>query len=270
MNAIHFVWVPPPFGYVKVNVFECVTEPPLHNGNSNSVGLVMRDHNGTFIWGETGAVQGLSHFQCQLWAVHKGIKETYRRGFTNICVETEHVESFRILKRQNFEEAEQEGLVDVIQAINAYNPLSSGDYDPICRVYPILEERNMVARHVAQYGLEHCEALVEIDPSLPGLQDLLDKDIGWGPNIPSLQALPNYGLGEIVQGPKPKKRKKEVIEEAAYRSILELTQKVARLEHLVDNQLMFMGSKDEAFSLLANPEFAYKAAQSKISKVAEA
>lgn len=50
-----------------------------------------------------------------------GMKDVYTKGF-NMLVETEHMESFRILQCQNFEEAAREGLVTPIRAINACNP----------------------------------------------------------------------------------------------------------------------------------------------------
>lgn len=41
MNHILIVWIPPPLGYVKINVFEEIADPPHPNGNSNSIGMVM-------------------------------------------------------------------------------------------------------------------------------------------------------------------------------------------------------------------------------------
>lgn len=105
----------------------------------------------------------MTQFQAQLWSVHMGIKEAFSRGFNNLCIEIEHVGSFRILKRQNYEEALNKGLVEVLQDINACDPLMPDDYEPICRIYPILETRNPVARHVAYYGLFNCEGVVQID-----------------------------------------------------------------------------------------------------------
>lgn len=70
----------------------------------------------------------------------------YSRGFSDLLIEIDHVESLRILKPQNFEEASTESLVKAIQALNACNPLFPSDHVPLYKVYPILEERNQVAR----------------------------------------------------------------------------------------------------------------------------
>lgn len=203
------VWIPPPFDFVKINIFVAEPVSPLVNENPNSVGIIMRDHNGFLIWGVMGPIKDLSLFQVQLWSIHMGLKEAYTRGYFNTLIETAHAESFRILRRQNFEEALREGLVEPIRAINACNPLLPSNSDPICRVYTVSEGRNQVATFVANYGLLNAVGLVEVDYSFVAMRDLLDNDLGWGPHIPSLQAEPNFGNGEVVQGPKPKKRKRE-------------------------------------------------------------
>lgn len=154
------VWIPPSEDFVKINIFEAVPDHPLANGNTNRVGIIIRDHNGFLLWGTVGPVHGLSHYQTQLWAIHKGMKESYARGRNDMLIETEHAESFHILKRQSFEEAAQEGLVDAIQAINACNTLIHTDHDPICRIYFVSAEMNQAARFAAEYGLHHHYGLV--------------------------------------------------------------------------------------------------------------
>lgn len=139
-------------------------------------------------------------------------------------METEHVESFRILKRQNFEEAVLEDLVEPIQAINTCMPLFPSEQEPLCRVYTISEEHNQVARFAAKYGMLHHSGLVEIDYSLTPLWDLLDIDIGWGTNLLALEVQPNFGLGKVVQGAKPKKRKRVVLEEKDYEALLKVSE----------------------------------------------
>lgn len=254
------VWIPPPEGFAKVNIFVAVPNIPLENGNSNGVGIILRDHNGFLLWGTMGPVHGLTHFQTQLWSVHI-MKEAYARGKNDVLIETEHVESFRILKRQNFEEASREGLVDAIQAINACNPLLPSDHDPICRVYPIEEERNQVARFAAEYGMFNLSGLVNIDYSFTPLRDLMDIDIGWGPYLPALQVQQDFGEGEVIQGPKPKKRKRVVIDEKDYEELLNLSKRVARLEKALEAQLHLVCPKEEAFTFLADPVFVVKACQ---------
>lgn len=46
-------------------------------------------------------MEDLSYFHAQLWTVHMGIKEAVLRGFNNVCIEIESVESFRILRSQS-------------------------------------------------------------------------------------------------------------------------------------------------------------------------
>lgn len=115
-----------------------------------------------------------------------GIKEAFSRGFNNMLIETEHAASFRLLRRQNFEEASREDLVAPIRAINACNPLLPSEADPIVRVYIVSEGRNQVARFVADFGMRNVDSLVEVDYSFVEMRNLLDNDIGWGPHLPPL------------------------------------------------------------------------------------
>lgn len=73
-------------------------------------------------------------------------KKYLSRDFNNMLIETEYVESFRVLWRQNFEEASREGLVEAIRAINACNSLIPSEYEPLYRVYRVSESRNQAAR----------------------------------------------------------------------------------------------------------------------------
>lgn len=94
-----------------------------------------------------------------------------------------------------------------IQAINACNHPFPTNHEPVCRVYPISEERNQAARFVANYGLQNLEGLVEVDYSLLALREILDNDIGWGTHMQELHVQPNFSGWKVIQGPKPKKRK---------------------------------------------------------------
>lgn len=152
-----------------------------------------------------GPLKEVSHFQAQLKAIHMGMKAAYARGFNDLCIQTEHMESFRILRRQNFEEANREGLMDIIKEINSCNPLVDLPYEPVCEIYPILANRNQPARFLAVRGLETCTDIVEVNLNMKELRKLLAIDIGWGSQQEPMSILPNFGLGEVVDGPKPKK-----------------------------------------------------------------
>lgn len=93
------VWMPPPVGFAKINIFVAVPEEPVPNGNLNGISIIIRDHNGFLIWGIMGPVKDLNLFQVQLGVIHLGMKEAYARGYGDLLIETEHEESFQILKR---------------------------------------------------------------------------------------------------------------------------------------------------------------------------
>lgn len=100
---------------------------------------------------------------------------------------------------------------------------------------------------MANHGMLHYSELVEVevDYSFLALIDILDVDIGWGPHLPSLQVHLNYGRGEVVQGRKPKRQRRVVIEEKEYEALLKVSDKVAHLESLLNEHLKFLGPKDK-------------------------
>lgn len=107
----------------------------------------------------------------------------------------------------------------------------------------------------------HCSSLVELDYSFIELRNVLDIDIGWGPHLPSLDAQPNFGFGEVIQGPKPKRQKRVVIEAKEYEALLKVSERMSYLENLVERQMAMMGSMEEAYTYKADPIFAVKASQ---------
>lgn len=68
-------------------------------------------------------------------AYSHGNEEAYSRGFSDVLIEMEHLESFNFLRRQNYKEALREHLVEPIRAINACNPLLSSVSEHSYRVY---------------------------------------------------------------------------------------------------------------------------------------
>lgn len=147
--------------------------------------------------------------------------------------------------------------MDSIRAINACYPLLPCESEPICRGYTVNEGRNQAARFAANYGMLHENGLVEVGYHLVGLRNLLDNDIGWGPNIQALETLSSSGPREVIQRSKPKKRKRILIEESEYVSLLSLQGRVESLE----DQLKVMGDAEESFKGIADPSFAFKSAQ---------
>lgn len=190
------VWLPPPQDFVKVNIFVVTLGVPLANGNENGVGIIMWYQNGFLIWGVMGLVPNTIFFKFSFGLYIEAWKKLIQEA--NIFIETEHFDSFHILRRQNFVKASREGLVAPIQAINACNPLLPLDYGPVCRIYTISAPRNQVVRLAANFGMMHLSELNRVIFDFIPIRNLLDTDIGWGLHLPALEEVENYGLGEVV------------------------------------------------------------------------
>lgn len=46
-----------------------------YNGNSNDIGIMIRDHRGRMVRGSTRTIRGLSTLATQLWAIHVGLNQ---------------------------------------------------------------------------------------------------------------------------------------------------------------------------------------------------
>lgn len=49
---MEYAWTVPIFDYVKINVHCVSREAPLPNGNTNGVGVIIRDSSGSMLWGQ--------------------------------------------------------------------------------------------------------------------------------------------------------------------------------------------------------------------------
>lgn len=59
-------WLVPQVGVAKINVHVVTSEDPLPNGNTNGVSVIIRDSNGTKLWGAAGPMQGVNVAQATL------------------------------------------------------------------------------------------------------------------------------------------------------------------------------------------------------------
>lgn len=116
-----------------------------------------------------------------------------------------------------------------------------------------------MVRFAANYGMMHLSELSRVSYGFIPVRDLLDTDIGWGPNILALKDVDNYGLGEVIQGPKPKKCKKVLLEVSEYDALIKSAQRVDFLEKMLASQVEKMESKEDAYTGKADPVFAIKA-----------
>ncbi|KAL4311976.1 hypothetical protein GQ457_01G025270 [Hibiscus cannabinus] len=88
-------WSCPTLGWIKLNVDGAMD---LRDGSA-TIGGVIRDDQGNWIFGFSKSVGICSVLTTELWAILVGLRHVWRLGFRKIEVETDNVEVARILDR---------------------------------------------------------------------------------------------------------------------------------------------------------------------------
>ncbi|KAK1397048.1 hypothetical protein POM88_006911 [Heracleum sosnowskyi] len=184
------VWFPPPQNVVKINVHGVIDEIPWANGNTNGVGIIVRDHNSRFLWGIMAPMHGLEGFQSQIWAIHLAMKITFQRQIPHVHIQSDNMIAFDMFVDQDEEELEEEGLTVVVQQINIlfteYNkPRQNLASQKSCKVYSVFTTRNRAPSYMAEFAFRNCSGLVEVPTPFGDLYEILDLDHGLGPNLPA-------------------------------------------------------------------------------------
>lgn len=120
---------------------------PLANGNTNGIGLVVRDHDGNSLWGIMGPLQGMEGFQYQLWAIHLAMKLAFVKQIPHVRIETDNIQAYNMLVDHDEEVLEAEGLVVAAQQISVlhaeYNKVRSDKYlQKTCRILSVFGTKN--------------------------------------------------------------------------------------------------------------------------------
>lgn len=89
----YYSWKAPLCNQYKINVHVINTSLQF-NGNSNGVGMIIRDYRGRLVKGLTGTMRGLSPLATQLWAIHLGLNQARLSNCEIALVETDNYNPF--------------------------------------------------------------------------------------------------------------------------------------------------------------------------------
>lgn len=194
------VWIPPEVPFVKINVHCTSRLEPHQNGNSNGVGVLIRDHEGKMLWGALGPMPGLSNVQALLWGVHAGMVEALNLGFEKTQIETDNREVHDVIRLQEYAFIEPD-LEEVLLQINS---LHRNFFIPDATVRDISLvpiRMNRSAEYLAEYSLSNLNAFESFSGSFGSLQYHLDRDMGLGRPFNDRIMQGNFGRGDIVDSP---------------------------------------------------------------------
>lgn len=82
-------------GFAKIDVHAVYYDPPLPNGNTTGMGIVIRDENGTILAIITGTLGHLYRRANELWAMMLGLQLAHKIGENSVELETESKEAIR-------------------------------------------------------------------------------------------------------------------------------------------------------------------------------
>ncbi|KAF7819384.1 Non-LTR retroelement reverse transcriptase [Senna tora] len=139
--AVRIAWVPPPDGWIKVNVDGSVDPGSF---GSSACGGVLRDRDGNFLCGFSRNVGSCSITLTELWGVLSGLQVAWNRGFKKVIIETDCLNAKRLIY-QNFEE----GYCSA-QLVDEIHKSIAQDWDVV--VQHVFKEANFVADKIAQLG----------------------------------------------------------------------------------------------------------------------
>lgn len=73
-------WVPPPVSTLKVNVHTSSFVHHMPNGNTNGIGMVLRNLNENLVNCISGTIPGVTPLGAQLWSVQIGLRRAFVEG----------------------------------------------------------------------------------------------------------------------------------------------------------------------------------------------
>lgn len=95
----YYTWKAPLRGQYKINV-HVIHFARQYNGNSNGVGIIIRDHRGRLIKALTGSMRGISPLAVQLWVIHLGLNHARLSNYEIVLLETGNFNPFFEVTRQ--------------------------------------------------------------------------------------------------------------------------------------------------------------------------
>ncbi|WOH14899.1 hypothetical protein DCAR_0934427 [Daucus carota subsp. sativus] len=194
-----YLWDPPEGEALKINVHCITTAEPLPNGNSNSVGVVVRNEAGQEVWSAAGPMPGKSKLQATLWGIYHGALQCHKLEKWKTHIETDHWRALEAISYQE-EVPQQEEVQEVLRLYNTLhsNNFKIGTTDRAITRIPVV--RNGIAAYLTRYGLDHMKHFAETPSSFGEKQFMLDRDMGllFDEHPPA-----NFGMREVIDGEAP-------------------------------------------------------------------
>ncbi|KAL1808715.1 hypothetical protein ACET3Z_025705 [Daucus carota] len=189
------IWEVPEKGFVKINVHYISSDVPLPNGNSNAVGVIVRNDGGRDLWTALGHMEGLNEEQTLMAGVLASCVDGVKKEREKIHIETTNRDVYDTIRIQN-----QFGLQeDQVKVYRLFNTLYTNHFkegSTVVCVSWIPTFMNSSAEYLASYGIQHLSCFVETNSRVGDLAFHMERDMGRVLPHPVLEPALNLGEGE--------------------------------------------------------------------------
>lgn len=146
------IWEVPEKGFVKISVHYVSFDVPLPNGNSNAVGVIVRNNGGRDLWTALGPMEGLNEEQALMAGVLAACVGGVKKEWGKIHIETTNRDVYDTIRIQN-QFGLQEDQVEVYLLFNTLytNHFKEGSTVVCVSWIPIF--MNSLAEYLASYGM---------------------------------------------------------------------------------------------------------------------
>lgn len=196
-------WEIPREGFFKINVHYVAAPHPLANGNINGVGVIVRNRAGDDIWKATGPMNTLNEEQALMAGIQSACIEAQKRTWDHTHIETTNFQIYETVRAQEHFILEDHQL----EAYSLFNTVYANHFEEGStdrRISCIPAQMNSTAAYLAEYGMNNLTEFAEAQGLFGDLKYHLDRDMGMVIAAPVHEVMPNFGLGEVIDGPPPK------------------------------------------------------------------
>ncbi|KAL4352609.1 hypothetical protein GQ457_06G035460 [Hibiscus cannabinus] len=164
--AANVKWSPPPNGWLCLNSDASLS----HSSGVGSVGGVVRDHSGAFLFSYSKSIGTTTVLQAELWGILEGLRIARDRGCVRIQVQSDSADAINLLSPPS--------MLSPFSLVRSIAIFCAGDCDIVFSTIP--REANMVADFMSKLDSSSSIAIYDSVSPTPGLRDLLHRD-SFGP-----------------------------------------------------------------------------------------
>lgn len=196
------VWRPPDANYVKLNIHCLQIDHPLPNGNSISIGAILRNKAGDKLWGGLGPLNEMTEGQALLRGMHAGVIEALKWKEHRVHIDLDNQDIFEVLRFQD----EIVVVDELVEALAQFNSLHNNHFEEgltARRLSLVSPKMNATAIYMASYGMEHLSLFVEAPGMFGDLHTYLERDMGLYLPAFMVENIEKFDSGEVEDPPSP-------------------------------------------------------------------